>query len=204
MQGELVQKLSHALPVNVVINMRWLWNSWQDYVDAFKRVGGVVEASPLTIHASPSANLFIEPDGNLSLTSTHEQIFSSTFTFVGAAFPQISVPFPALREATIAVGRACYERGIVGHVGVDYVAFMDDERMLRIWAVDLNIRVTHTAVTFGFFDFLVGGSFDGSTGLYYASIPEPAISHGAATEGSQLQQRCYVMNELFRHPSVSR
>ena len=125
-QGELVQKLSHALPVNVVINMRWLWNSWQDYVDAFKRVGGVVEASPLTIHASPSANLFIEPDGNLSLTSTHEQIFSSTFTFVGAAFPQISVPFPALREATIAVGRACYERGIVGHVGVDYVAFMDD------------------------------------------------------------------------------
>ena len=194
--------LQHALPEHVIINMRWLWDSWHEYIEAFRRVGGVIEASPLTIRASPSANLFIEPDGTLSLTSTHEQIFSSTYTFVGAVFPQTSVPFPALREATIAVGKACYERGIVGHVGVDYVAFMDDDHMLRIWAVDLNIRVTHTAVTFGLFDFLVGGSFDSSTGLYYAPIQGPVPSHGAPV-GSELQQRCYVMNELFRHPSVS-
>jgi len=199
-QGELVRHLLRALPEHAVINMKWLWRSWRDYMSAFKRVGGVIEASPLEVHASPSANLFVEPDGTLSLTSTHEQIFSSNFTFVGAAFPQTSVPFPALREATLAVGQACYERGIVGHVGVDFVAFMDHEGSLRIWAVDLNIRVTHTAVTFGFFDFLVGGSFDGTTGLYYAPIQGPPGDE--ASETTEMQQRCYVMNELFHHPQL--
>ena len=205
-QQQLVRELLQALPEVAVINMRWLWKSWREYVGAFKQVrdparscqmravsrcpvharhlpcaptrppqplllwgchyvpfrprappvtrhgslpqvGGVIEASPLELRASPSANLFIEPDGTLSLTSTHEQIFAAPFTFVGAAFPQTAVPFPALREATLAVGKACYDRGIVGHVGIDYVAFMDHDGLMRIWAVDLNIRVTHTAVT---------------------------------------------------------
>ena len=192
LQKRLVRELMKVLPEKAVLNMRWLWKSWAEYVSAFKRVGGVIEASPLEIQASPSANLFIEPDGTLSLTSTHEQIFSSPFTFVGAAFPQTSVPFPALREATLAIGKACFDRGIVGHVGIDYVAFMDPDGLLRIWAVDLNIRVTHTAVMFGFFDFLVGGAFDGNTGLYYAP----------GGETGPPQQRCYVMNELFHHPQL--
>ena len=50
-----------------------------------------VQASPLEIRSSPSCNLLIEPDGTVNLTSAHEQIFSSAYTFVGAAFPQTAV-----------------------------------------------------------------------------------------------------------------
>ncbi|KAL1514674.1 hypothetical protein AB1Y20_003762 [Prymnesium parvum] len=200
-QDELVQKLMRVLPERTVINTRWLWRSWREYIAAFKRFGGVIEAAPLEILASPSANLFIEPDGNLSVTSTHEQIFSKPFTFIGAAFPQTSVPFQALREATLAVGKACFERGVIGHVGIDYVAFIDFQGMLRIWAVDLNIRVTHTSVTFGFFDFLVGGSFDTQTGLYSAPIQQRLPDGTLGNE--ELQHRCYVMNELFHHPQLA-
>jgi len=64
---------------------------------------------------------------------------------------------------------------------------------LRLWAVDLNPRLTHTAVTFGFFDFLVGGRFDVVSGRY-------AVSNEGG--GGHLQQRSYVMNELFYHPGL--
>jgi len=190
-----------------VINMRHLYPSWHDYAEAFRRVGGVVEAAPLELLSSPSANLLVEPDGTLALTSTHDQIFSSPYTFVGAAFPQTSVPFVALREASLAIGRACYERGIVGHVGVDFVSFIDETGMMRVWAVDLNVRLTHTAVSFGFFHFLVNGAFDPSDGLYYA--PEgtavPAGSEAGGGEGGGAKEgrrRYYVMNELLYHPQL--
>ena len=126
-QQRLVAELLQVLPQRAVINMRWLYKTWAEYVSAFQRVGGVIEASPLEIRSSPSANLLVEPDGTVSLTSVHEQIFSSAYTFVGAAFPQTAVPFPALREAALAVGRACYQRSIIGHVGVDFVSFLDHE-----------------------------------------------------------------------------
>lgn len=199
-QEDLVRNLSVGLAEHAVINTRWLYRSWREYMIAFKRVGGVIEASPLEILSSPSANLMIEPDGTLSVTSTHEQIFSSPYTFVGATFPQTSVPYAALRAATLAVGKACFERGIIGHVGVDYVAFVDHIGMLRIWAVDLNIRVTHTAVIFGFFDFLIGGSFDADSGLYHAPS---VVTSEDGEERKEMQPRHYVMNEIFYHPQLT-
>ena len=190
----LVAELLEVLPQRAVINMRWLWRTWADYVVAFKRVGGVIEASPLEIRSSPSANLLVEPDGTINLTSVHEQIFSSAYTFVGAALPQTAVPFPALREAAVAVGKACYQRNIIGHVGVDFVSFLDHEGVLRVWAVDLNVRMTHSALTFGFFHFLVKGHFDPHTGLYHATQADDCM----VTD----MQRSYVMNELLFHPQL--
>jgi len=190
----LVAELLEVLPQRAVINMRWLWRTWADYVVAFKRAGGVIEASPLEIRSSPSANLLVEPDGTVNLTSVHEQIFSSAYTFVGAALPQTAVPFPALREAALAVGKACYQRNIIGHVGVDFVSFLDHDGVLRVWAVDLNVRMTHSALTFGFFHFLVRGHFDPHTGLYHAA----QAGDCAASD----TQRSYVMNELLFHPQL--
>jgi len=193
LQERCAEQLRSELPQRVVINMRWLWRSWRDFIQAFQRVGGVIEASPLQITSSPSVNLLVEPDGQLRITSVHEQIFSSPYTFVGAAFPQTAVPYPALREAGLAIGKACYEHGLIGHLGIDFVSFFDTEGQLRLWAVDLNPRLTHTAVTFGFFDFLVGGRFDVVSGRY-------AVSNEGG--GGHLQQRSYVMNELFYHPGL--
>ena len=195
-QERLVAALMTELPHRVVINARLLWRSWRDYALAFRRVGGVIEASPLRILSSPSVNLFIEPDGAFAVTSVHEQMFSSQYTFAGAAFPQTAVPYPALCEAASAVGKTCYERGILGHVGIDFVSFFDSDGQLRIWAVDLNLRVTHTSITFKFFDFLVGGTFDMNTGRYSLASPD---DHTVITG---LQQRSYVMNEMLYHPHL--
>ena len=197
LQTKLIEALRAELPSKVIINMRWLWRSWRDYTLAFRRVGGVIEASPLQTSSSPSVNLCIDPDGGIRITSVHEQILSSPYTFVGAAFPQTAVPYPALREASLAVAKAAFERGILGHVGIDFVSFFDSDGQLRVWAIDLNVRLTQTAVSFGFFDFLVGGSFDVATGRYAVKPPGP---DGAGSGG--LQQRSYVMNEMLYHPQL--
>ena len=74
--------------------------------------------------------------------------------FVGASFPQSSVPFGALRAAAIGIGRVCAARGILGFVGVDFVAYQHPEG-LRLLAVDLNLRYTDTLAAFHMFDFLM-------------------------------------------------
>ena len=190
-QGQLAADLKKVLAENAVINCRWLWRSWREFLAAFRRIGGVIEAAPLHIASSPSVNLCVEPDGAVSVRSAHEQIFSSPFTFVGAAFPQTAVPFAALREAALSIGRTAYERGLIGHMGVDFVSFIDSQGQLRLWAVDLNLRLTHTAVTFSFFDFLVGGAFDSATGRYHTQ-----------PEGGPPQPRAYVMNEMLYHKQL--
>ena len=199
-QQELQEELAQLLPTHVIINARWLWRSWKEYAEAFARVGGVIEASPLALSSSPSVNVLVAPDGTVGIHSAHEQIFSTPYTFVGAAFPQTAVPYAALREASLAVGRAAYERGIVGHLGVDFVSFVDSAGHLRLWAVDLNLRLTHTAVTFSFFDFLAGGRWDPTHGRYTMGDHEKL--GGVADGGPDLQPRAYVMNEMMYHPQL--
>lgn len=205
LQAAFAAELRPLLAEHVVLNCRWLWRSWREYAAAFARSGGVIEASPLQISSSPSVNLAIAPDGAITIGSAHEQIFSSTYTFIGAAFPQTAVPYPALREASLAIGRACYERGVVGHVGVDFVSFFDADGQIRIWAVDLNLRLTPTAVSFTFFDFLVGGVFDPATGRYLTAARGAGAAAAAAEAGAAtvVPQRSYVMNEMLYHPQLA-
>ena len=40
---------------------------------------------------SPSVNMFIAPDGKVTITSTHEQLFSAPYVFAGVCFPAQSV-----------------------------------------------------------------------------------------------------------------
>jgi hypothetical protein len=49
--------------------------------------------------------------------------------------------------AALSVGRVCAEKGIIGYIAVDFVTFTDTENHQRLWAVDLNIGVSDTAIS---------------------------------------------------------
>ena len=142
--------------------------SWPRFYAQMMRRGGVVEACPESVTGSPSVNLFIAPTGDVHVLATHEQIFCPAYRFVGASFPQSSVPHAALAAAATAVGEAAARAGVSGFVGVDFVVVRDDGGTggLRLWAVDLNVRPTCTQASFDLFHFVAGGSFDPSTGTY--------------------------------------
>jgi len=54
--------------------------------------------------------------------------------------------------------------------------------------------MTHSALTFGFFHFLVNGHFDPHTGLYHTTQAGDCMVTDT--------QRSYVMNELLFHPQL--
>ena len=46
----------------------------------------------------------------------------------------------------------------MGYLGIDFVTFFDKAvGAQRLWAVDLNLRLTSTACSFALFNFLMGG-----------------------------------------------
>lgn len=149
---------------------------WDMYARAFFRVGGVIEACPQYVIGSPSANLYIEPDGTVTVTSTHDQLFSSPYIYAGATFPS-AAPADLLHEAAVRIGRVCYKEKIVGYLGVDFVVYLNPAtEEANIWAVDLNIRMTSTQATFNLFDFLMGGT-------YHKTLKHQAARQGLAGDG---------------------
>ena len=66
----------------------------------------MVEACPTVVTGSPSINLLVEPTGTVRVLSTHEQMFSPAYRFIGASFPQSSVPHSALAQVGAALGEA--------------------------------------------------------------------------------------------------
>lgn len=165
---DLVCEIREALPRDAVVANRRLYPSWKKYLSAFCRHGGVVEGAPERVLSSPSANVLVEPDGTVSLLSTQEQVFGSRFNYMGAVIPQISVPAQAMLDAATSIGEACYSKGIIGFVGIDFVSLLDpakrDQR--RLWAVDLNIRPTESLASYELFHFVTGGRFEASSGRY--------------------------------------
>ena len=197
-QAAAVERLQDELQQNlhkhVVVARKSIYRKFKQYLEAFTRVGGVIEACPPEIRGSPSANLYIEPNGAITVLSTHDQIFYKDYSFLGATFPQLSVPPVALHSACLAIGNALYAKQIIGYVGVDFVTFWDEPEMTqRLWAVDLNIRMTDTAVAFNLFHFVSRGRFDASSGNYY--LP--------AAEGKEPETRSFVIHNSLQHPNLS-
>ena len=194
---EAFEVLMENMPKATTIVRSEIYPTFDSFFKMLGYVGGVIEAYPEWMTGSPSVNLFIDPVGKISVQSTHESIYSPEFLFVAASFPQSSVPHRPLEDAARAIAKACFDRGIIGHVGIDFVASRQ-EGLLKLWAVDLNLHITKTQLTFQFFHFLSGGYFNPSTGVY--SLPED--HHGArwshdGASGDSALRRCYVMTDFI-------
>jgi hypothetical protein len=134
-------------------------NSWTEFCKAMYKVGGVIEACPNLTISSPSVNLLLEPDGTVTITSSHDQLFSSPFLYGGATFPS-AAPANMLHNAARNIGRHCFKQGIMGYIGVDFVLLFDPETDAhQLWAVDLNLRMSDTQSSFQLFHFLTKGTY---------------------------------------------
>eukprot|EP00945_MAST-04E_sp_MAST-4E-sp1_P006243 g6243.t1 len=110
----LIENLRTVLKQKVVLAGPEVYKDWKRYVKTFTRVGGVIEACPLDVRGSPSANLLIEPSGSITLISTQDQIFATPFRYCGSSFPQRSVPHVAIRGAALAICQKLFDKGIIG------------------------------------------------------------------------------------------
>ncbi|KAK3248759.1 hypothetical protein CYMTET_41786 [Cymbomonas tetramitiformis] len=223
--------LRRTLPRRLGIAAVAVYPTWKEYAQAMLSRGGVIEGCPPMVTGSPSVNLMVEPTGRVQILSTHEQIFCPAYRFIGASFPQSSVPHAALAQASEVVGQACFRAGIVGNLGVDFVA-LKELGTLRLWAVDLNLRTCATQSTFALFDFICKGQFDPKTGAYMVrdyieedEKPDKSVD-GEADDTEEIlkiisssqrdqekepytpgaagwQRRFYVMNDFISHSNLA-
>jgi len=196
-------ELMKVVPRRVCLAVKTAYRSWDEYMDAFAHCGGVIEACPATVDSSPSANLFIEPTGDVNLVSTQEQLFGAAYCCEVTLCPATSLPPGAMRAAALAVGKVCYQKGITGYVGVDFVVFRDEHTdSLRLWAVDLNLRMTSSCCGFQMFSFLThGGKLDPRTGTY--SIGERAQKESDSKENAQKYERAFCYIDFLGNPKLS-
>ena len=152
--------------------MKSLFHSWAEYIEAFCRVGGVIEAVPTCLSnqmASPSISFIVEPDGDVQLIGSVDRFAAKEYINSGCFYPQQSLPNMNMQTICNSIGEVLYDKGVIGHVTLDLVSFPDPTSPNShplFWAVDLNCHMTDYAASCYFFDFLMEGEIDPFTGKY--------------------------------------
>lgn len=122
-------------------------DDWASFSEKFERSGGVVEVMVGGgALASPSAQLFISPEGQTLVVSTQDQIMGGPTgqTSIGCAGPaSLRYRYTIARHAA-AVGDALSERGVWGFVGVDFLAEPAVSGS-RVYLGEINLRMGATA-----------------------------------------------------------
>jgi hypothetical protein len=188
LRDRLFYELRETLSNRIRIISSFVYPTWVEFMQEFKNNGGVIEAVPQTVVGSPIVNMFIEPDGTINILSVQEQLLSPQFCSLGAAFPQNSVPYDALRDASLSVGRVCVRKQIYGYVSIQYIAYIGEENALKLWGIDLNLHLTNNSLFHQVFDHVTGGKMDQSTGQYVSRRSEGLL------------KKSYVYGGLMRHP----
>ena len=160
------------------------------YLGELARMGGIVEEFlELAESASPSAQLRIDPQGEVVMLSTHDQILggASGQVYLGCRFPA-AVPYRLqVQEAALKVGRTLAGKGVVSRFGVDFYAGRragSDE--WEVYALEINLRVGGTTHPFLALQFLTGGRLDLETGIFHS--PRGLEKHYRSTDNLQSEQ----------------
>jgi len=94
-ENKLVEVIAKLLPKKVKLSMPSLYKSWDEYIEAFCHVGGVIEAAPSCSPkqvVSPSVSFFVSPDGEIDLIGSFDRFSAKEFINAGCFFPQTSLP----------------------------------------------------------------------------------------------------------------
>ncbi|ETV97891.1 hypothetical protein, variant [Aphanomyces invadans] len=166
-----------------------MYASWAAMRPIALRVGVVIEAYPSKVLSHVRTNIFIEPSGGVHITSAHDVFMCPVNKHLPqcAVFPQSSVPYQAIRGASLAIASSMFIKGIIGYASIDYISFADPKAMVsgrprqRLWAMQVVPGLTNTAVSFVMFAFLSCSQFNPITGKSHLQVaPAPVATLSTA------------------------
>jgi hypothetical protein len=150
--------------------------SWSRFASQLERFGGVVELLlEGRIKKSPSAQLRINPRGELQAMSTHDQLLGGRDgqTYLGCIFPAAPEYRLAIQSDALRVGRVLVEKGAVGRIAVDFVTIQNERGEWKRYAIEINLRMTGTTHPLMTMKLLNDGEYDAEQGLYLTRRKEP-------------------------------
>ncbi len=147
--------------------------TWGRFRRELANIGGVVE---LYLEGrrkeSPSAQLRINPRGELEAMSTHDQVLDGRI-YLGCRFPANEAYRQDIQNDAMAVGRLLVDRGCVGRVGVDFITVQGEAGEWNRYAIEINLRMTGTTHPIMTLKLLNDGTYDPEQGLYITRRGEP-------------------------------
>lgn len=122
----LVQELEDYGAKRVRLVHQGAYADWAAYLDMLDTVGACVEAVPAKPVGSVTANLFVEPTGEVRLDSVAEPLLAPAYTVNGCCCPPtFAYPEAQVADAALRIGRAVFRKRVIGYLSVDFVLFTD-------------------------------------------------------------------------------
>jgi len=146
--------------------------TYDEFMAKFQQMGGIVEEFiEGQGKRSPSVQGLINPLGEGTIVSTHDQILGGPTgqVYLGARFPARPEYRLQLQEIGRRVGEVLSAEGAVGRFAVDFVSVPQPDGSWKHYALEINLRKGGTTHPFMTLKFLTDGRFDLETGLYYAA-----------------------------------
>ena len=99
--------------------------TWKDFLVEMRRTGCLIQACPPSESVTAlTVSVLIEPDGAVRMLNAGDQVNPSPFWRWGVSVPQTSVDPATLSAVVDSVAAACLERGVCGHLSLDFVTFI--------------------------------------------------------------------------------
>jgi hypothetical protein len=146
------------------------------FLAKFTEMGGIVEEFleyPESV--SPSVQLRIDPQGEVVLLSTHDQILGgpTNQVYQGCRFPAADPYRRQIQEAARRVGAVLARKGVVSRFGVDFFVGRQPGGEPEIFALEINLRMGGTTHPYLALQFLTGGKLDPDSGVFLSPTGLP-------------------------------
>jgi len=143
--------------------------TFEHFFDKFAEMGGIVEEFIEAPEVrSPSVQMRINPDAEVALVSSHEQVLGGATgqSYLGCRFPANDDCRKQILTEALKVGTELCKRGVLGRFAVDFLIFRDKDSAWQCSAIEINLRMGGTTPPFHALEFLTGGRVDPGTGLF--------------------------------------
>jgi PGM1 C-terminal domain len=162
--------------------------TWDNFSGRIPELGAIAEAFIEGVEKrslagiskrSPSVQGCINPNGEVEILSTHDQILGGPDgqIFLGCSFPADAAYRLALQDYGMRVGKVLAAKGGLERFSVDFVAVHYPDRpepeQWDLQAIEINIRKGGTTHPFMTLKLVTQGQYDYETGLFYDSQKQP-------------------------------
>eukprot|EP00116_Pleurobrachia_bachei_P001193 sb/3461455/ len=206
---KIYSELPEIIYNNLKVVNKTLFPSIDKFLVAFTKSGGVIEACPPSDDVTCiTVDMFVDPTGNVEIRNTGDQIRATEFQTWAISSPQTSIAPIRLHSNCVAVGKACYDRAIIGYVSATFATFMlPGSEEQQLWAIDLKIQYTDTMALANVLQYVTGGRFDTATGLFkippYKVMPELSSRFKSPKERQPPNYRFAILAPRLFHSNLS-
>lgn len=139
------------------------------FFQKFSEMGGIVEVFlEGDVKMSPSVQCVINPNGQIEVVSTHDQLLGGDDgqVFIGAIFPADTAYNISLAAEGQKIAQTLVGKGALGRFAIDFISIKQPDETWVHYAIEINLRKGGTTHPFLMLQFLTDGVYNADTGEY--------------------------------------